>query len=202
MKFTILFLVLATAVAAQDDVDPTGTTCEPHGDHWHCPSGVPVPTTPPPAEALTTSTTAEDTVTATGGACEPHGDHWHCPDGVPEPTTPPPAEAATTPAATTPAETTPATTASETHSHDEDDHDHETAGTTCSAHDDHWHCPSGVPEPTTPPAAVTTGATTTSPSNGTTSPTSSAPAEFPGGAATLAVKGGVLAALVGAFAFI
>ncbi|RDA84214.1 hypothetical protein CP532_0282 [Ophiocordyceps camponoti-leonardi (nom. inval.)] len=39
------------------------------------------------------------------------------------------------------------------HSDDDDDgHDHNNhAGTTCSPHKDHWHCPAGVPTPTTPP---------------------------------------------------
>jgi hypothetical protein len=32
----------------------TASTCEPHGDHWHCPSGVAVPTTAP-AQTLSTS---------------------------------------------------------------------------------------------------------------------------------------------------
>lgn len=27
-----------------------------------------------------------------------------------------------------------------------------TADTSCTPHDDHWHCPPGVPEPTSPPA--------------------------------------------------
>jgi hypothetical protein len=70
---------------------PATATCEPHGDHWHCPSGVPEPTTPPSA----TPTGSEEhddhdhdhETTAT--ACEPHGDHWHCPSGVAEPTSPP-----------------------------------------------------------------------------------------------------------------
>jgi hypothetical protein len=60
------------------------TTCEPHDDHWHCPSGVPEPTAPPAATA-----TKGDDHEATATICEPHDDHWHCPSGVPEPTTPP-----------------------------------------------------------------------------------------------------------------
>jgi hypothetical protein len=59
-------------------------TCEPHDDHWHCPPGVPEPTTPPAATA-----TEEDDHEATATTCEPHDDHWHCPSGVPEPTSPP-----------------------------------------------------------------------------------------------------------------
>lgn len=39
--------------------------------------------------------------------------------------------------------------------------------TTCQAHGDHWHCPSGVTEPTTAPATTITsaGAVVTTPSN-------------------------------------
>ncbi|KAF2744567.1 hypothetical protein M011DRAFT_168824 [Sporormia fimetaria CBS 119925] len=63
MKFT-LFLVsfLPAAILAQEVPSPTSTVtsavtsaiateCEAHGDHWHCPSGVPSPITPPPANA-------------------------------------------------------------------------------------------------------------------------------------------------------
>lgn len=31
----------------------------------------------------------------------------------------------------------------------------------CTPHDDHWHCPPGVPEPTTPPGQVEPTPTTT-----------------------------------------
>jgi hypothetical protein len=61
--------------------------CEPHGDHWHCPDGVPEPTTPPGAMATATGEDHDHEATAT--ACEPHGDHWHCPSGVSQPTSPP-----------------------------------------------------------------------------------------------------------------
>lgn len=90
----------ATATAAVSTANSASastteaTTCEPHGDHWHCPSGVAEPTTPPSATA-----TGEDhdhdheedehDHEATASTCEPHGDHWHCPSGVAEPTTPP-----------------------------------------------------------------------------------------------------------------
>jgi hypothetical protein len=33
----------------------------------------------------------------------------------------------------------------------------EALASTCSPHGDHWHCPSGVAEPASPPAASTTG---------------------------------------------
>jgi hypothetical protein len=34
MKFTVLLLTAATAIVAQDTVTPSGSSCEPHGDHW------------------------------------------------------------------------------------------------------------------------------------------------------------------------
>ncbi|KAF2106178.1 hypothetical protein BDV96DRAFT_591319 [Lophiotrema nucula] len=79
----------SSASATEDNFFITATaSCEPHGDHWHCPSGVAEPTTPP---AITTSEshTNEDDHEheATATTCEPHGDHWLCPSGVAEPTT-------------------------------------------------------------------------------------------------------------------
>lgn len=68
------------------------TTCEPHGNHWHCPSGVAEPTTPPPATATNEDHDHDEDEhdhQATAATCEPHGDHWHCPSGVAEPTSPP-----------------------------------------------------------------------------------------------------------------
>ncbi|KAF2757853.1 hypothetical protein EJ05DRAFT_500382 [Pseudovirgaria hyperparasitica] len=77
----------ATGVSAAPSqvTDPT-TLCHAHGDHWHCPSGVPEPTTPPAPE---TDDHDDHDHTATGSedpgpsptesvGCEPHGDHWHC----------------------------------------------------------------------------------------------------------------------------
>ncbi|RII24703.1 hypothetical protein CUC08_Gglean011715 [Alternaria sp. MG1] len=63
-------LVTASASHSHDDEDDhdheaTASTCEPHGDHWHCPAGVAEPTTAP---AETVSGTA--TVTASGDAAE------------------------------------------------------------------------------------------------------------------------------------
>ncbi|KAJ4348002.1 uncharacterized protein N0V89_009374 [Didymosphaeria variabile] len=156
MKLLTFFLATAAVVLAQDSVSATGAACEPHEDHWHCPSGVAEPTTPPAESAETgasaTATAAVSTAVsasastteAAATACEPHGDHWHCPSGVAEPTTPP--------AATATGE-----------DHDEDEHDHEATAATCEPHGDHWHCPSGVAEPTTLPAetAETTGTAST-----------------------------------------
>lgn len=86
--------------------------------------------------------------------CEPHDDHWHCPAGVPQPSVLP--DGSPNPKATA--------TQAPDHGHDDhDDHDHDhdhdghDAVTTatyengCTPHKDHWHCPSGVPKPTTPP---------------------------------------------------
>lgn len=49
------------------------------------------------------------------------------------------------------------------HAHDDDDdeqdHDNAVSASTCEPHGDHWHCPSGVAQPSTQPAAAS--ATTT-----------------------------------------
>ncbi|XP_014553534.1 hypothetical protein COCVIDRAFT_107491 [Bipolaris victoriae FI3] len=124
--------------------------------------------------AAAVAVVAQDTVSAPSSDCEPHGDHWHCADGVPEPTTPPtPEQLASFSAAEAAEDSTPASaiasrtssgsvlvTPSSTHSHDDDDHDHDdddhvATASTCEPHGDHWHCPSGVAEPTAPPAAAT-----------------------------------------------
>ncbi|KAF9731971.1 hypothetical protein PMIN06_000243 [Paraphaeosphaeria minitans] len=159
MKFLSIFLTTAAVVLAQDTVSATGAACEPHGDRWHCPSGVNEPTTPPAESAKTgasaTAPAAVSTansaspVTTEASACEPHGDHWHCPSGVAEPTTPPPA-----------------TATGENHDRDEDDHDHEATASNCEPHGGHWHCPSGVAEPTTPPAETAIAASTTGTASG------------------------------------
>lgn len=47
------------------DVNSTATTCEPHGDHWHCPAGVAEPTTAP---AQTVSRTASVTRSNAAGS--------------------------------------------------------------------------------------------------------------------------------------
>lgn len=86
----------ASSTSVVDNHSATGS-CEPHGDHWHCPSGVPKPTTPP----AQTQTGAKPTATGddhddhddhdhgNGKECTPHNDHWHCPSGVSAPTYPP-----------------------------------------------------------------------------------------------------------------
>ncbi|KYK60173.1 hypothetical protein DCS_01308 [Drechmeria coniospora] len=109
-------------------------TCRGHGNHWHCPDGVPEPTTPPAQKTTTQGEmTGHGHAEPTGTSCTPHHGHWDCPSGVPEPTTQP---------------------AQDTTAQGEDtDHDHaEPTGTSCTPHHGHWDCPSGVPEPTTPPA--------------------------------------------------
>ncbi|PSN70769.1 hypothetical protein BS50DRAFT_570269 [Corynespora cassiicola Philippines] len=97
--------------------------------------------------------------------CEPHEDHWHCPEGVEEPTYLPGQEpAATAGASSAVSSATPSVTASPsaTETDDHDDHDISlTASGVCEPHGDHWHCPEGVPEPTTAPAL---SATTPAPS--------------------------------------
>ncbi|KZZ95889.1 hypothetical protein AAL_04185 [Moelleriella libera RCEF 2490] len=71
-------------------------SCTPHNDHWHCPSGVSKPATPP----AQTQTGAKPTASGddhdhhgTDKECTPHNDHWHCPPGVSSPTLPPSAAA-------------------------------------------------------------------------------------------------------------
>lgn len=69
-----LLRVIDTALGHCDEPEETGTKsseetptetdapeCEPHGDHWHCPSGVPEPTSPPEPSADITSKTASST---------------------------------------------------------------------------------------------------------------------------------------------
>ncbi|KAF2015374.1 hypothetical protein BU24DRAFT_450103 [Aaosphaeria arxii CBS 175.79] len=162
--------------------------------------------------------------------CEPHDDHWHCPSGVPEPTFLP-QEAATSvesvvssalssiissaaSAASASAQaTTSAPEASETHSDHDHEHEHEATATTCQPHGDHWHCPSGVSEPTEAPVTVT--ATTCQPHgdhwhcpSGVSEPTvapaqttgsaSSTPSETPGAAAIGGTNAGMMALALGA----
>ncbi|KAJ4287700.1 hypothetical protein N0V90_012403 [Kalmusia sp. IMI 367209] len=85
-------IVSTTDAVGSTTSEAVATACEPHGDHWHCPSGVPEPTTPPSATATGEHDDEHDhDHEATAATCEPHVDHWHCPSGVAEPTTPPPA---------------------------------------------------------------------------------------------------------------
>ncbi|KAK4198870.1 hypothetical protein QBC40DRAFT_330129 [Triangularia verruculosa] len=147
--------------------------CEPHGGHWHCPPGVPEPTTPPSLEP----TTAQPVPST--GKCEPHGDHWHCPPGVAEPTNPP------SPSSTGD-HTAPSTGECEPHG----DHWHCPPGVAeptapppsspapqsttsrpeeCEPHGDHWHCPDGMPGPTTPLVSPSVTLSPASLSSGTAS---------------------------------
>ncbi|KAJ4989004.1 hypothetical protein SVAN01_05442 [Stagonosporopsis vannaccii] len=192
MRVYTVVLALAAAVAAQDTYTATGVGCEPHDDHWHCPAGVAEPTTAPAAGA------SVDTVSATAsGVCEPHDDHWHCPSGVAEPTFAPSAAAASTTVAGS-ITSVPAASASASHSHDDDDHDDAVTASTCEPHGDHWHCPSGVAEPTTLPAQ-TLSTSRASAISGATGASSSAPVEATGAAAVVGTsQQGVLAIALGA----
>ncbi|KAL1607279.1 hypothetical protein SLS59_002242 [Nothophoma quercina] len=195
MRVSTVILTIAAAVAAQDTYTATGVGCEPHDDHWHCPAGVAEPTTAPAAASASV-----DIVSATASSvCEPHDDHWHCPSGVAEPTYAPSAAPAITsaPAASASA------SASASHSHDDDDDDHSHAVTaaTCEPHNDHWHCPSGVAEPTTAPAqtrSISSGASTAS-GAGASGSASATPAQATGAASAVgASQQGVLAVILGA----
>lgn len=88
MKLTLILLASLSVVVAQDTVSATAEACEPHGDHWHCPSGVTEPTTPPAPVAATSvastltqvsvisSSASSAAISNAATACEPHGDHW------------------------------------------------------------------------------------------------------------------------------
>ncbi|KAH6642242.1 hypothetical protein C7974DRAFT_97882 [Boeremia exigua] len=201
MRVSAVILALVAAASAQDTYTATGVGCEPHDDHWHCPAGVAEPTTAPAAASV-------DTVSATAsGVCEPHGDHWHCPSGVAEPTFAPSAIAATTVASgsitSVPAASASAST-SVSHSHDEDDHDHDhehsATAATCEPHGDHWHCPSGVAEPTTAPAqTVTTSRATTTFASVASGSANAAATQFDGAGSAVSVgQQGILAIVLGA----
>ncbi|USP80498.1 hypothetical protein yc1106_07772 [Curvularia clavata] len=172
--------------------------------------------------AAAASIVAQDTVSVTeSGACEPHGDHWHCANGVPEPTTPPTPEQLASHSAEEAAEnSTPASNAVSTtlnvvssgtalitpsassHSHDDDDHDddHVATASTCEPHGDHWHCPSGVAEPTTPPAESASRSASGSAAAATTASGSQAPQQTANAAAQV-VGAGQVVALIGVAAY-
>ncbi|KAG6123314.1 hypothetical protein E4U13_007748 [Claviceps humidiphila] len=123
---------------------PTGSgVCEPHGDHWHC-----------HAATSTDTGSVVDTVSAsaTAASCVPHNDHWHCPSGITKPSTPP---------AQTQSGAKSTTSDIDDDDDDDDDDDHEDhhhdTSKGCTPHNDHWHCPSGVSAPTTPPAQTQSG---------------------------------------------
>ncbi|CBX97007.1 predicted protein [Plenodomus lingam JN3] len=217
MKLRLSLLVAAATLAvAQDNVAATAS-CEPHGDHWHCPSGVPEPTAPPAASPSPHADGddhdhdhdhSHDGVSATAsGVCEPHDDHWHCPPGVPEPTVAPGTAALTVTAAPTP------TPSHSDHDGDDHHHDDDVTATTCEPHGDHWHCPSGVAEPTTAPAASGASGSAVSSVSASLNASASAaastsplpPAQQTANAAAAAGLGGaakgVVAVLVGALAW-
>lgn len=130
----------------------------------------------------------------------------HCPSGVAEPTYAPSAAPAITSAASAASgsiTSAPAASASASQSHDDDDDDHSHAVTaaTCEPHNDHWHCPSGVAEPTTAPAqtrSISSGASTAS-GAGASGSASATPAQATGAASAVGARQqGVLAVILGA----
>lgn len=150
--------------------------------------------------------------------CEPHDDHWydlllikvnqikvlttvrHCPSGVAKPTYAPSAVSAIT--STISGSVTAAPSASESHSHDdEDDHSHAVTAATCEPHNDHWHCPSGVAEPTTAPAQTqSTSRVSTTSGAGASGSISPSPTQLLGAGSTISSSHhGVLAVVLGAF---
>ena len=140
---------------------------------------------------------------------------------MPEPTTPPtPEQLASFSAAEAAEDSTPASaiasmtssgsvlvTPSSTHSHDDDDHDHDddhvATASTCEPHGDHWHCPSGVAEPTGPPAAAVSGTTTTSGATSGAASAASSASQAPQqtGNAAAQIGAGQVVALIGAAAY-
>lgn len=132
--------------------------------------------------ALVAAQSATSTSTQATATCEPHEDHWHCPSGVPQPTLNP--DGSPNPKADHGDDDH---DHGHDHSHDQDhdhDHDHDAASPTattasngCTPHGDHWHCPSGVPKPTTPPPGYTptgSAASSAASSSASVSPTSPA----------------------------
>ncbi|KID79553.1 hypothetical protein MBR_00865, partial [Metarhizium brunneum ARSEF 3297] len=84
-----------TSTAAVVSTQSAAGTCTPHNDHWHCPSGVSKPATPPAQTQSSASASStgghdhDDHDHGDGKECTPHNDHWHCPSGVSSPTYPP-----------------------------------------------------------------------------------------------------------------
>lgn len=182
-----LLLGQSALVGAQQ---PSGTTsspaasatCEPHGDHWHCPKGVPQPELNPDGKPNPKFDKEKK-------ECEPHGDHWHCPEGVPQPEKNPDGSP------------NPKADHDDDHDHDhddhDDDHDHDHGdGKQCTPHGDHWHCPEGVEEPDHPPPATSTGVTPTASASQTGSPTGASAAPTSAGTSLMAPLG--LAAVIAA----
>lgn len=128
----------------------------------------------------------------------------HCPSGVAEPTYAPSAAAAITSAASGSITSVPAASASASDDHDHDDnHSHAVTASTCEPHGDHWHCPSGVAEPTTAPAQTlsTSRASTASgtAASGASGSASTSLAQATGAASTVgASQQGIMAVILGA----
>ncbi|SPO05390.1 uncharacterized protein DNG_08077 [Cephalotrichum gorgonifer] len=91
LKVLARLLVTMPTTPPPSEPNPTDTDnmgeCTPHGDHWHCPPGVPEPTSP--AGSSSTGSYGGNGNTSDEGECTLHDDHWDCPPGVPEPTSPP-----------------------------------------------------------------------------------------------------------------
>lgn len=123
----------------------------------------------------------------------------HCPSGVAEPTYAPSTISAITLAIS--ASVTTAPSVSVAHSHDDDeDHSHTVTAATCEPHDDHWHCPSGVTEPTTAPAQTrSTLNASTAGGAGASGSASASPTQFASAGSIIAAsQQGVVAVIMGA----
>ncbi|KAI4631358.1 hypothetical protein J4E83_002889 [Alternaria metachromatica] len=69
-------MITASASHSHDDEDDhdheaTASTCEPHGDHWHCPAGVAEPTTLPAETVSGTATVTDDAASAAESSALP-----------------------------------------------------------------------------------------------------------------------------------
>lgn len=169
---------LASAAPQEPTTTPSATaTCEPHTDHWHCPSGVPQPSLQPdgkPNPKYQGGEEDKEDAPAPTATCEPHTDHWHCPSGVPQPSVQPDGK---------PNPKYKGDDAKEGEDKEGDDekeghdgHDHDSDSKECTPHGDHWHCPSGVPEPDHAPTQTTSAGAPaeTSPSGTAASPSPTA----------------------------
>lgn len=125
----------------------------------------------------------------------------HCPSGVAEPTYAPSALSAMTSAISGTVTAAPSASASHSHDDQDDHHSHAVTAATCEPHNDHWHCPSGVAEPTTAPAQTRSASRATTVSGaGVSASASASPSQIAGsGAAVSTSHHGVMAIVLGAF---
>ncbi|KAH7125535.1 hypothetical protein B0J11DRAFT_308600 [Dendryphion nanum] len=172
-SYAFVLLAAVPAVMAQ-------ASCTPHDDHWHCPAGVPQPTFPPGGAPASSAPAASAVVSSILSSLSSRASSAASS-----------ASSAASSAVGQSGSVTVAPSASSTH-----DHSHEATAATCEPHDDHWHCPSGVSRPTTPPAQSTTRSGAQS---AATTARSSSVSQFTGAAAPAYQTAGAVMAAIGAF---